>query len=104
MTRLNTTEDKMAETYADIAQAHIGPTREPASAAPQASRVSRRRDERIEFYLLYACCFSIFIVAVIARRALVIGGLMNAPDGAKLSVVKEACEAVGSTIPYAFMG
>jgi hypothetical protein len=100
MTRLNTTEDKMAETYADIAQAHIGPTREPASAAPQASRVSRRRDERIEFYLLYACCFGIFI----ARRALVIGGLMNAPDGAKLSVVKEACEAVGSTIPYAFMG
>jgi nitrate reductase NapE component len=94
----------MAEVYADIAQAHIEPTRDTPSVAPQARRETRRRDERIEFYLLYACCFSIFIVAVVARRALILGGLMDAPSGAKLSVVKEACEAVGSTIPYAFMG
>jgi hypothetical protein len=96
----------MAEIYADATQGSMAPAREVASTslAPQARRATRRRDERIEFYLLYACCFSVFIVAVIARRALVLGGIMAAPDGTKLSVVKEACDAVGSTIPYAFMG
>jgi ABC-type Fe3+ transport system permease subunit len=93
----------MAESYADIAQAQIAPTREAASAT-NASRATRRRDERIEFYALYACCFSIFLFAVIVRRALVVGGIMDATDRSKLSVIGEAREAVGSTIPYAFMG
>jgi hypothetical protein len=92
----------MAEIYADITQGQL--TRETVAAVPQTPCATRRRDERIEFYLLYACCFSIFIVAVIARRALVVGGIMDAPHGPKLSVIKEACDAVGSTIPYAFMG
>lgn len=94
----------MAESYADITQAQMAPARELAPTSPQMRRASRRRDERIEFYLLYACCFSIFLVAVIVRRALVLTGIVNAPSEAKLSVVKEAREAVGSTIPYAFMG
>jgi hypothetical protein len=96
-------EDTMAESYADIAQAHIAPTRQAVSPALQ-TRAARRRDERIEFYLLYACCFSIFLVAVIVRRAMVLAGMVEAPSGPKLSVVREAREAVGSTIPYAFMG
>jgi hypothetical protein len=95
----------MAESYADITQAHIAPANAGnLIALPKAKRATRRRDDRIEFYLLYACCFSIFLVAVTARRALVVSGLMSANDGAQLSVVKEAREAVGSTIPYAFMG
>jgi hypothetical protein len=91
----------MAEIYADITRADIVPAR---AMAPQGRRATRRRDERIELYLLYAFCFSIFFVAIVARRALVLGGLMAAQDGAKSSVVKEACDAVGSTIPYVFMG
>jgi hypothetical protein len=75
---------------------------------PAARRATRRRDERLEFYVLYACGFSIFLLAVIVRRVLVLGGIMDAPSGPhsgpKLSLVGEAREATGSTIPYAFMG
>jgi hypothetical protein len=97
----------MAESYLDITQAQITPARGARREAPtlvEGARASRRRDERIEFYLLYACCFSVFLVAVVIRRLLVVSGLMSVPTGAQLSVVKEAREAVGSTIPYVFMG
>jgi hypothetical protein len=94
----------MAESYADVGQTHNAPARDRTSAAPQARRKSRRRGERLEFYVLYASCFGIFLLAVIVRRALALGGIVEAPGGPKLSVIGEAREAVGSNIPYAFMG
>jgi hypothetical protein len=67
-------------------------------------RATRRRGERVEFYLFYACCFGIILAAVTAQRALVLSGILAAPTGAKLTLVQEAREAVGAVIPYVFMG
>jgi hypothetical protein len=95
----------MAESYADIAQVHIAPSKGNANATKsETRRATRRRDERFEFYLLYACCFGIFLVAVATRRVLIALGLMDASDGTNRSIIKEAREAVGSALPYAFMG
>jgi hypothetical protein len=93
----------MAEIYADIAHAGIAPAT-PSSAAPKRAAARRRGGGRAEFYVLYGCCFSLFLAGVIARRALVSTGILAASADANPPLIREVREAVGSVIPYAFMG
>lgn len=66
-------------------------------------RKSRRRGG-VEFGLLYMLAFTIFLLAAIATRILRLLTWQRTGDGRRRSVLQEAREATGATIPYAFMG
>lgn len=70
-----------------------------------ASTMQRRskRQQRVEFGVLYALCFPVLLVAVIVMR-LVDLVLRRERDEPVRSIIREAREATGATIPYAFMG
>ena len=70
-----------------------------------ASTVQRRskRQQSVEFSQLYALCFPVLLVAVIVMR-LVDFVTRRKRDEPARSIFREAREATGATIPYAFMG
>jgi hypothetical protein len=70
-----------------------------------ASATSRRgrRNQRVEFGLIYGLSFPVVFVAVAAKR--VIDVVTRRPrHDAPRSIIREAREATGAAIPYAFMG
>ena len=72
--------------------------------AHHAASSSRKRINRggIEYRLVYAIGFSVFFVTALTSRAARTLTLRRRNDGR--SIVQEAREATGATIPYAFMG
>jgi hypothetical protein len=74
-----------------------------ASAHPPIRRKVRRRGG-VEFGLLYAIAFTIFLVAAVVSRLVGLLTWRRTPDARRRSLVQEARDATGATIPYAFMG
>jgi hypothetical protein len=73
-------------------------------AAPRrTSRDQARRNQRVEFGIIYAVSFPVFLAAVIFKR-LFDFVTWRKRDEPAASIFKEAREAAGSTVPYAFMG
>ena len=75
----------------------------PLERARLAKRGGRRADS-IEFKLIYAVGYIVFLGAAIAQRGLHLVGLTHRASGDRKSVFGEARDAAGATIPYAFMG
>ncbi len=73
------------------------------AAKRRASRYETVRDQRVQFGVIYAVSFVVLLAVVIAKR------LFNLITWRKrasstVSMFKEAREAAGATVPYAFMG
>ena len=74
------------------------------SHAADVSRRRHHRGERLEFRLLLAATYPLFLAAALAQRA---GGLAagSAPArGRRPSVFAEAYETAAASLAYAFMG
>jgi hypothetical protein len=74
-----------------------------SSASSAATPRRARRNERVEFGVIYALCFVVLLAAVAVER--LIGVVLRRPrhEPAR-SIIQEAREATGAAIPYAFMG
>ena len=63
-----------------------------------------RADEVIQFRLIYAICFSLFLLAAIIQRLLPWNWSARSPHaGARRSVLEQARNAAGICATYAFM-
>lgn len=62
-----------------------------------------RRNQRVEYGVIYGLCFLVLLVAVAVERlvGLVLRRQRHDPPR---SIIREAREATGAAIPYAFMG
>jgi hypothetical protein len=65
---------------------------------------SARSHRSIEYRVLYALGFAVFFLIAVVRRVLPIDRLFRGVPRRKVSIVHEAREATGATIPYVFMG
>ena len=68
-----------------------------------ASRRCTRRRQSTEFRLIYAVSFVILLVAVLVERLFRLV-TWRTPAGPSRSILQEVRDAVGATVPYAFMG
>jgi hypothetical protein len=78
-----------------------------ATSSERLTANTRRKPRRrggVEFGLLYMLAFTIFLVAAVVTRILRIITWRRSPDTPRRSIFREAREATGATIPYAFMG
>jgi hypothetical protein len=73
------------------------------SASTSTSQRRGRRNQRVEFGLIYGLSFLVLLVAVVAKR-LVDFVTRRVPSDAPRSIIRETREATGAAIPYAFMG
>jgi hypothetical protein len=67
------------------------------------SRRRQRRGRSVEFGFIYAISFAVLLVAVVVRRLLSVV-LWRKRQSPAVSIFKEAREAAGATVPYAFLG
>jgi hypothetical protein len=72
-----------------------------ASSGPPRRRA--RRNQRVEFGITYVLCFLVLLVAIAIERLVGII-LRRARSDEPRSIIREAREATGAAIPYAFMG
>lgn len=63
------------------------------------SPTKARKEEALEYRLLYAVSFGLFLLAALVARALPFGRRPGGP-----SIVGEARTAASTCIPFAFMG
>jgi hypothetical protein len=73
------------------------------SASTSSSQRRGRRNQRVEFGLIYGLSFLVLLVAVVAKR-LVDFVTRRVRSDAPRSIIRETREATGAAIPYAFMG
>jgi hypothetical protein len=73
--------------------------------APHSGAHRRARSgPTLEYRLLYALGFSIFLVIAVVRRILPLDRLFRGAPRPQRGIVREARETTSATIPYAFMG
>jgi len=65
----------------------------------------RARSDQVDFNLIFAFCFTVFLVTEIGQRLLPgywMGGQQCA--NARKSIIAEALDSARTVVPYAFMG
>lgn len=62
-----------------------------------------RRNQRVEYGVIYGLCFLVLLATIVVER-LVDFVLRRRRNDAPRSIIREAREATGAAIPYAFMG
>jgi len=76
-----------------------------AYAYPKSEPRGRAKSDQVDFNLIFAMCFVVFLLAAIGQRLLP-GYWMGGQHGifARKSVIAQALDSARTVVPYAFMG
>ena len=64
----------------------------------------RERNERLDFRIIFALSFVIFLLASVGERLLPRHWLAGSQEKPRKTIIAEALETTRITVPYAFMG